>query len=99
MKNNNSKRKELIKFLNGTMYISMIYVIISVYIHHILFSQSVTRVDKIIFAIVGIVFCIWLFLCQQESLNDDSKTAKEMFSVNISLVALIVSMVALLRGV
>lgn len=99
MKKKGSAREKLMIFLNGTMYISMIFVIISTYIRYILFSQSFEIFDKIVFAIVGMVFCVWLFLCQQESLEDNSTTTKEMFAINISLVALVVSMIALLRGV
>jgi len=99
MKNKKSKREQLMNFLNGTMYIGLAYAIIYGYRHYVLFNSSFKIVDKIVFAVIGLVFCIWLFLCQQESLEDHAQTTKEVFSINISLVALVVSVIALLRGV
>lgn len=99
MRKRNSMRESLIKFLNGTMYIGMIYGIIYAYVRFVLNNHAVDIIDKVALALIGIVFGLWLFICQQESLEDDSKTAKDMFSINISLVALVVSMIALLKGV
>lgn len=99
MKNKSSKRMQLMKFLNGVMYICMILLIINLYISKIWNSTTYDMFSKIIFAIIAIVCVMWLFMCQQETLNDKDETAKEMFSLNISFVALVISLVALFKGV
>ena len=48
----------------------------------------------IMFAVVG----LFSFLCQQESIRDSDEDAQQHFNTNIALIALVVSLVALVKG-
>ena len=48
----------------------------------------------IMFAVIG----LFAFLCQQESLGDSHEEAQQHFNTNIALIALIVALVALVKG-
>ena len=100
-KNTHSKNRiRLMRFLNGTIYISCsigcVYGIIHLWRGPSsgAFSSVVT---KIILSLVLGAMSIWLFLSQQESLDESSEESKEHFTANLSLVALIVAIIALLK--
>ena len=48
----------------------------------------------VMFAIIG----LFAFLCQQESLGDSDEDAQQHFNTNIALIALVVALVALVKG-
>lgn len=48
----------------------------------------------IMFAVIG----LFAFLCQQESLGDSDEDAQQHFNTNIALIALVVALVALVKG-
>lgn len=94
-------RNSLIHFLNGTIYIILAIFCVWGIVRY--WSESyVGTVESLIQCIlitaILAVFAVWFFLCQQESLSDKGKSAIDDFSLNISLAALLVSLVALLGG-
>lgn len=94
-------RNSLINFLNGTIYIILAVFCVWGIVRY--WSESYVETPESLIQCVLItailaVFAVWLFLCQQESLSDKGKSATDDFSLNISLVALLVSLVALLGG-
>ena len=61
--------------------------------------NQVTLFNAIALTLLFVFMGIYFFLCQQETLGDKQAEAREHFSINVSLVALIVSLIALFKGV
>lgn len=101
-RNTNSKfRSILMRFFNGCMYIFGV-LISGVCIYKIWTNYSLNRVtlfNAIVFTILFVFMGVYFFLCQQETLGDKQAEAREHFSINVSLIALIVSLIALFKGV
>lgn len=94
-------RNSLINFLNGTIYIILAVFCVWGIVRYWSGSYVGTvesLIQCILITAILAVFAVWFFLCQQESLSDKGKGAIDDFSLNISLAALLVSLVALLGG-
>lgn len=94
-------RNSLINFLNGTIYIMLAVFCVWGIVRYWSGSYVGTvesLIQCILITAILAVFAVWFFLCQQESLSDKGKNATDDFSLNISLAALLVSLVALLGG-
>lgn len=100
--NTNSKyRSILMRFSNGCIYLIGL-ALSGVCIYKIWDNCSlnqVTIIKAIIFTVLFAFMGIYFFLCQQETLGDKDKDSREHFNTNISFIALIVSLIALLKGV
>lgn len=101
-KERNKHRIELIKFINGVVYIMVTVIAVSfiislwknfVYTH---FSDLLFRIIASIFSVISGIFG---FLSQQESLDDGAENAILHFNSNMSLLALIVAIIALLMQI
>ena len=94
-------RERAMGFMNGLLY-AFIYLlavlcIIEVwkdYTNHE-FSLFAGIFSTIIFAFMG----IYAFLCQQESFTDNGKDSLTHFNTNVTLIALVVALIALFKGV
>lgn len=93
MENSNKKNEKIriyiMNFLNGIFYICWI----------ILGCQYIwNKIGELYFKIPLCCFIIIvLFLCQQESLGDDYKTTKEHFNNTVSITALIIALISILK--
>ena len=93
MENSNKKNEKIriyiMNFINGIFYI--IWIIIA--------CQYVwNKINELYYKIPLCCFIvIVLFLCQQESLDDDYKTTKEHFNNIISVTALIIALISLFK--
>lgn len=89
-------------FFNGSIY-SVIYVL-SIYFVYIIWTESygkpgITLISCIIFTALFAFVAIYAFLCQQETYNDKATDVHQHFNTNVSLVALIVALIALVKEV
>lgn len=101
-KNNNSRfRSGLMQIFNGCMYILGVFLsgtcIYKIWTNYSL--NQVTLINAIVFTILFVFIGVYFFLCQQETLKDKDSDSREHFTINISLIALIVSLIALFREV
>ena len=101
-KNTGKFRTAAMSFFNGTIY-SFVAIISGFGIYGTwkeYYPQSNSSVTSctILTGILSIT-CIYSLLCQNESLNDKANDVREHFNTNISLIALIIAMLALLMGV
>ena len=101
-KSTSKLRGAAMAFFNGAIY-STVYVLAGLFIYAIwtesYAKQSASPIGCIILTAILVFIGIYAFLCQQESFKDDDSDAREHFDINISLIALIVALVALLKGV
>jgi len=101
-KNARRLRSAAMGFFNGAVY-STVYVLAGLSIYAIwtesYAKQSASVVGCIILTAILAFIGIYAFLCQQESFQDKDSDAQEHFNVNISLIALIVAIIALFKGV
>ena len=94
-------RKRFYRFFNGTAYLVLLilslYRIYSIWVN---FSRNVyTSLPYCIGGTVALtLFGLYAFLCQQETFCDDYETTLNQFNSIIALVALIISIIALVRG-
>lgn len=106
--NNNSKKKKdkirtsAMRFFNG-MTFAMIYVIAFLGLYAT-WSEAYSKnnaplIECIILSVAFLVIGVYSFLCQQETFDDNESDTVEFFNTNISLVALIVALIALFKGV
>lgn len=95
-------RSAAMSFFNGAIY-SIAYVLSGLSIYVIwaesYAKQSASLVGCIILTVILAFIGIYAFLCQQESFQDKDSDAREHFNINISLIALIVAIIALFKGV
>lgn len=95
-------RSAAMSLLNGAVF-AFIYVLAYYGIYVVwkvsYMKQNAPLVGCIILTFFLALIGIYAFLCQQESRQDNDTDVREHFNINISLVALIVAIVALLKGV
>ena len=94
-------REKAMSFLNGMLY-AFVYIIATMCIAEIwndYNSKSIDLFSSIFSTAVFAVIGIYAFLCQQESFKDDGQAAQTHFNSNVALIALIVALVALFKGV
>ena len=95
-------RLKLKKMLNGVIY-SGIYTICFFCVFCIWKSYSYTTaidlVARIVLSVILIAFGIVMFLSQQESLDESHEESREHFNTNLSFIALIVALIALLKEI
>jgi len=94
-------RSKAMRFFNGTTY-SVIYVVAisAIYVTW----KDYFPVGEI--SLLGGIFLtallsfvgIYAFLCQQETFNDSGEDSISHFNTNIALIALIVALIALMKG-
>lgn len=92
-------RKSIMNFLNGFVYISIsILCFYGIYFlwrnPSDIFGSLVLKI--IVSALLG-VSGIMMFLAQQESLGETAEESNQHFNTNLSLVALILALIALLK--
>lgn len=98
---NKSLREKAMFYLNGTLYAAVyIFAGFCIYLSWQKYNQSsmtlfFSILNTVIFAFIG----IYAFLCQQEAFGDDAQTVQTHFNTNIALAALIISVIALFKGV
>ena len=96
-----SLREKAMFYLNGALYAFVYSVsVFCIFLSWNKYKQasmsiSFSILNTIIFAFVA----IYAFLCQQEAFDDDAQTAQTHFNTNIALAALIISVIALFKGV
>ncbi len=95
-------RAALMGNINGAFYISIS--ILSIFTTFGMWKDYAVnpKYDLATYIILTIVFigiALYAFLCQQESLNDSAENSQQYFNTNISLIALIIALIALLKGV
>lgn len=95
-------RSAAMSLFNGAIYaivytfaIAMIYVVW----RECYANQTVPLIGCILFTLVLAFIGIYAFLCQQESHRDSETDTITHFNTNIALIALIVAMIALFKGV
>ena len=94
-------RGEMMRNINGLVYLVIGFA--SIYGAYLLWkSFHYTDFNSLVECIVKMILlgcmAIYMFVCQQESLSDDEESAFKHFSTNVSLVALIVALIAFLKG-
>lgn len=95
-------RAKAMRFFNGTAY-SIVCVIAASAIYVIWKEQYPAKLISlygcillsVLFAFVG----IYAFLCQQETFDDNGEESISHFNTNVALIALIIALIALMRGV
>ena len=101
-KNTSKLRGAAMAFFNGAIY-STVYVLAGLFIYAIwtesYAKQSASPIGCIILTAILVFIGIYAFLCQQESFQDKDSDAREHFNINVSLIALIVAIIALFKGV
>lgn len=103
VKKSTSKFRDMaMSFFNGVIY-SMLYIFSILCIYNIwtksYIRQNASLIDCIIQTIILLFVGIYAFICQQESFQDKDSDVREHFSINISLLALIVAIIALFKEV
>lgn len=98
----NKFRTRAMSFFNGTIY--ALISIISIYFIYIIWTDSYSKPEVslpscIVFTFLFAFVAIYSFLCQQETFNDKAADVHEHFNTNIALVALIIALIALVKGV
>lgn len=95
-------RSTAMSFFNGTIY-SIVYVFAGLCIYatwsESYAKQNASLVGCIIITAILTIMGIYAFLCQQESFQDKDDDTREHFNSNVSLIALIVAIIALFKGV
>ena len=96
-----SLREKAMFYLNGTLY-AAVYIIsgFCIYLSWTKYNQESMELffailNTVIFSFIG----VYAFLCQQEAFGDDAQTVQTHFNTNIALAALIISAIALFKGV
>lgn len=99
MRNSTKFRTLLMKTFNGIVYIMIsLYSIMGIgWIWTDYYPRTSSIMTCIAFSIGLAVIAIFTFLCQQETLDDKQVEAFNYFSTNISLVALIIALVSLIK--
>lgn len=95
-------RTSAMRFFNGMIF-AMVYVLAGLSIYAT-WSEAYSRnnaplINCIVLTIAFLVVGIYAFLCQQETFDDSESDTVEFFNTNISLIALIVALIALFKGV
>ena len=95
-------RSAAMSFFNGAIY-SVVYVFSVICIYttwaESYMKQNAPLIGCIILSVMLFFIGIYAFCCQQETHHDGISDAREHFNINISLIALIVSIVALFKEV
>ncbi len=93
-------RFKAMKMLNGIVY-SGIYSLCIVCLYPIWKSYSFTEpidlIARILLSIVLIIVGVVMFLSQQESFDESYEESKDHFNTNLSFIALILALIALLK--
>lgn len=94
-------RKRLFQYVNGISY--LLFAFASLYPIKLIWTNYQNKTNASLWScIVGTVVCVILalgfFACQQETLDDDYDATINQFNTIIALVALIVSIIALVKG-
>lgn len=98
-KKNAKFRTALLNVINGVIYISIcIFAICGIFLlwHEFYISRTPSLVTCVFVSGLLALLAVYSFLCQQESTNDKEENALNYFQANMSLVALIVALCALL---
>lgn len=98
-KTNNRYRTRLMKFFNGMTYVGLLVICMFVIMYIWFYEQVGSIIERIFFTIFVSVLAIYCLLSQQESFQDSEEAAIQYFGVNISFIALIFSIIALLLEV
>lgn len=101
-KKSSKLRNAALSFFNGLVY-AVVYLIsgFSIYViwSEIYPKQEASLGGCIFLSVILVIVGVYAFLCQQESYNDKETETLEYFNVNVSLIALIVALVALFKGI
>ena len=94
-------RSAAMNFFNGAVY-ALVYTLAGLFIYTIWSisyrNQEASLTSCIICTIILTFIGVYAFLCQQETFLDKRTEVREHFNSNISLIALIVALVALIKG-
>lgn len=94
-------RSKAMNFINGTIFImvSLLAVTgIELLWKNCYSAGTISIVCCSFLTIILIFIAVYAFLCQQETFNDDSTDSINQFNTNIALIALVISMIALMKG-
>lgn len=98
---NNKVRSFFMRLCNWVMY-AIVYTI-AAYCFYIMFkvetNNNAELFVKIILMVIFVVIAIFMFLSQFESFKDSYKEVREHFNSNIGFAALIIAIIALVKGV
>lgn len=108
-KKNKEKKKQSSKFraalmgyINGVVYVGVaIFSVLTIVGMWVEYSQNAKHslITNIVFSALFAVVGIYAFLSEQESFKDSAEDSQKYFNTNVSLIALIISIIALLKGV
>lgn len=100
---NHSKiRSKAMKLFNGGFYAMIVLfsiLIIDTIWRNCYVNNTIPLYGCILMTIVFVFLCVFAFLCLNETYADKENETKEHFNVNISLLALIVAILALYKGI
>lgn len=95
-------RTSAMRFFNG-MTFAMVYVLAGLSIYatwsEAYSKNNASLIDCIVLTVAFLVVGTYAVLCQQETFDDNESDTVEFFNTNISLIALIVALIALFKGV
>ena len=101
-KSHSKYRSSAMNFLNGTIY-SSVYILSGIEVFTVWkdFSteKDISLISCIVVTLILLFVGVYSFLCQQESLREKESESFAHFNTNVSLVAMIIALVALFRGV
>ena len=99
-KKNKEKKKQSSKFRAALMgnINGVVLTIVGMWVEY---SQNAKHslITYIVFSALFAVVGIYAFLSEQESFKDSAEDSQKYFNTNVSLTALIISIIALLKGV
>ena len=89
-----SIRARILSFLNGCIYLCVTFLSFQG-VYYLWQSQTITYSNQIVLTVLFGVLALISFLFQQESLDETKEEAHKYFETNVSLIALIISLIAL----
>lgn len=94
-------RAKAMRFFNGVTY-SVVYVIAASAIYTIWAdcfpAETVSLCGSVLLTALLVFAGAYAFLCQQEAIYDSGDASTSHFNTNVALIALIIALVALMKG-
>ena len=101
-KSHSKYRSGAMNFFNGAIY-SIVYFLAGAGVFTIwkefFAKQDTSLISCVVVTIILLFVGVYAFLCQQESFKEKESESFAHFNANISLIAMIIALVALFRGV
>lgn len=93
-------RKALFGNINGTVYHGMALLMCAlvggIWVNYAN-GTTTSLLSSVVFSVLFIIIAFVMFMCGQETFNDNYETTVTLFNTNLSTVALIVAVIALVK--